>query len=80
MKTFYRALLATFALISFMNVQQASSKVWTIDASNYIFTPDTLLDVYVGDTIRWVWIEGSHTTTSKTIPDGAVSWDSPLKA
>lgn len=58
--------------------ENAYSKIWTVEASNFVFTPDNLTSVMVGDTIRWVWVEGTHTTTSATIPAGAQTWDSPL--
>jgi hypothetical protein len=43
---------------------------------NFFFNPSSL-NVNVGDTIRWVWVAGSHTTTSTpgAIPAGAASWD-----
>lgn len=49
----------------------------TVNVGNYYFAPATL-NVQVGDTIRWVWVQGSHTTTSTTIPAGAPSWDEPM--
>jgi plastocyanin len=48
-----------------------------ITQSGNTFTPN-LITVSVGDTIHWVWTSGIHTTTNKTIPVGATSWDSPL--
>jgi plastocyanin len=50
-----------------------------ITQSDFTFTPN-LITVNVGDTIHWAWTSGSHTTTSKTIPAGALSWDSPLSS
>jgi hypothetical protein len=44
---------------------------------NFQFSPSTL-NVSVGDVIRWVWLTGTHTTTSVTIPVGAATWDSPM--
>ncbi|MDP1623597.1 MAG: T9SS type A sorting domain-containing protein [Bacteroidales bacterium] len=46
---------------------------------NFFFNP-TSLNVTVGDTIRWVWSAGTHTTTSNPggIPSGAASWDAPI--
>ncbi len=43
------------------------------------FSPNELT-VTVGDVIRWEWTGGTHTTTSKTIPNDASEWDSPLTA
>src|SRR5690606_5105482 len=38
------------------------------------FAPTTL-NVFVGDTVRFQWVNGFHTTTSESIPAGAESWD-----
>jgi len=46
--------------------------------SDYQFTPKNLANVHKGDTIRWYWVKGMHTTTSDTIPTGAAPWDSPI--
>jgi plastocyanin len=46
-----------------------------VHVGNFYFTPATINNVSVGDTMRWVWDNGSHTTTSTTIPGGAASWD-----
>lgn len=48
-----------------------------ITVSSFQFTPSNV-SVSVGDTVKWQWIDGSHTTTSLTIPSGAASWDSPM--
>ena len=32
----------------------------------------------MGDTIRWTWMDGTHTTTSTSIPTGATTWNAPL--
>jgi plastocyanin len=49
----------------------------TVLVGNFFFNPSSL-NVSVGDTIRWQWSAGSHTTTSGVIPSGAASWDSPI--
>ncbi|MEI6059529.1 MAG: BACON domain-containing carbohydrate-binding protein [Bacteroidota bacterium] len=51
-----------------------------ISVQNYSFTPASIPDVVVGDTIRWVWVSGSHTTTSTTIPASAATWNSPISS
>ncbi len=51
-----------------------------INVQNYSFSPSSITDVQVGDTIRWVWVSGSHTTTSTTIPAGAATWDHPINS
>lgn len=44
---------------------------------DFQFSPSTL-NVSVGDVIHWVWLTGTHTSTSVTIPIGAATWDSPM--
>jgi plastocyanin len=65
-----------FVLASF----EANATKWIVNVQNYSFSPSNLPNVAVGDTIRWVWINGSHTTTSSTIPFGADSWDHPINS
>jgi plastocyanin len=50
-----------------------------VHVGSFYFSPNTL-NVNVGDTIRWVWDNGSHTTTSATLPAGAPTWDSPINS
>jgi plastocyanin len=54
--------------------------VHTITVSSFQFSPNDSLTVEVGDTVMWMWLNGSHTTTSTTIPTGADSWDSPMNS
>jgi plastocyanin len=49
----------------------------TINVENFQFVPASV-DCEVGDTIRWVWVSGFHTTTSTSVPAGAATWDSPI--
>lgn len=46
----------------------------TVLVGSYFFNPNSL-NVAVGDTVRWQWSNGSHTTTSAAIPAGASAWD-----
>jgi len=48
-----------------------------VHVGNYYFNPSSL-NVAVGDTVRWVWDNGSHTTTSAVIPGGASIWDANI--
>lgn len=56
---------------------QASATVWEIGVRNleFVNSPDF---VNVGDTMKWTWESGSHTTTSVVVPLGAATWDSPI--
>jgi plastocyanin len=56
---------------------QANSTTWTVTAGGSSFTP-TPLTVTVGDTVKWQWLNGVHTTTSTIIPAGALPWTAPL--
>ncbi|MCX6244961.1 MAG: T9SS type A sorting domain-containing protein [Bacteroidetes bacterium] len=53
---------------------------WVVQVSNFQFSPASLPNVNLGDTIRWEWVSGSHTTTSTTIPAGASTWDNPINS
>jgi plastocyanin len=76
-KAKYSRLAITFLLCSVIFVNSQAT-IWTVDVQNFTFNPTTLPDVKVGDTVRWIWVNGSHTTTSTTIPDGADNWDEPI--
>ncbi|TFH59949.1 MAG: hypothetical protein E4G91_08685, partial [Candidatus Zixiibacteriota bacterium] len=45
-----------------------------VNVGNFAFTP-TKTHVAPGDTVRWVWASGLHTTTSD--PTSTKSWSSP---
>jgi len=74
-------LFFVFVLIfsGIININVSAEK-YVIKNSGNTFTPSTLTEVELGDTIRWEWVSGTHTTTSLGIPDGAPSWDSPLSS
>ena len=77
-KVFFLTVVLTFS-VSFLHFTEiASAKKWTVNVSNNVFTPSNLTHVTAGDTIQWVWVEGTHTTTSVSIPSGAMDWDSPI--
>ena len=68
-------LVMAFVTASFFS---ANATKHIITAQNFNFNPSTLDNVHIGDTIRWNWVKGNHTTTSVTIPVGAATWDWPL--
>ena len=74
--TFIAPLLFMAAML--FNIQGFSVK-HVVLVGNYYFNPSSL-NVSVGDTMRWVWSAGSHTTTSGVIPGGAASWDQPINS
>lgn len=78
MKTI-RFITLIFVTILFLITNQLFAVKHIIHVGNFYFTPSSLSS-NVGDTIRWVWDGGSHTTTSSTIPSGAQGWDSPISS
>jgi len=71
------SLVFILVLISGFTITKASFAVkHVVTVGNFFFNPSSV-NVNVGDTIRWVWSAGSHTTTSTpgAIPAGAASWD-----
>lgn len=60
------------------------STTHTVIVTNFSFTPSNL-NVAVGDTVKWQYGSGNHTTTnngtSGTVrPAGAASWDNPINS
>lgn len=47
----------------FLAPADASAATVTVEVRDFSFSPDSV-SVQVGDTVRWVWISGSHTVTS----------------
>jgi plastocyanin len=66
-----------FLAIVLANAALATTHI--INQSSFTFSPATV-NVSVGDTVQWVWSSGTHTTTSVSIPSGAMSWNSPLSS
>ena len=64
-------LLAVFALLS----SNSNATVHNVSVADFSFTPSVLINVFVGDTIHWQWTNGTHTTTSVSIPASAPTWD-----
>ncbi len=65
------------------------STVFNVAVANFQFTPANLPNVLIGDTIRWTFVSGTHTTTcdpvnnvpgGNSLPSGAASWDAPITA
>ena len=57
--------------------KMASSAVVMVGVENFTFNPATIT-VNVGDTIMWMWMAGTHTTTSTAGPVGAIPWDAAI--
>ncbi len=80
MKTILPALFALAAI-------SANGTIHTVSVSNFQFSPASVTNVLVGDTMRWVWVSGNHTTTDNplsqpgtSLPEGAATWDAIISA
>ncbi len=56
---------------------KSQATTWSVSVSNFQFSSSNL-NVKVGDVIHWVWAGGFHTTTSLSVPSGALPWDASL--
>jgi plastocyanin len=68
-----------FLGLALLCISTCFAKIHKIQVSNFQFTPSALT-ARVGDTIMWVWKNGTHTTTSLTIPMGAAPWNSNMNS
>lgn len=66
----------TFTSLLLLN-RNAYSNTQVISIGGTLFTPNSVT-ASVGDTIKWVWANGIHTTTSTVIPAGAIPWNSSM--
>src|SRR4051794_30129702 len=53
------------------------AKKFTVKVSNFQFSPSTV-NAKVGDTIIFVWVNGTHTTSSISVPTGAKTWNDSI--
>ena len=70
----------TFLLLIGTIPFQSKATVHTVTVADFSFSPSTVANVTVGDTIHFVWSSGNHTTTSVAVPNGASMWDSPINS
>ena len=75
-------------VITLMTISSKAT-IHIVQVSNFQFSPANVTDVFVGDTMRWVWVSGSHTTTDDnatykgsptSLPAGASSWNSNINS
>ncbi|HRI21566.1 MAG TPA: plastocyanin/azurin family copper-binding protein [Panacibacter sp.] len=64
---------------SFLCFAATYATTWTVHVKNFQFSPATV-NAVVGDVIQWVWDNGSHTTTSTSVPAGAGTWNSVMNS
>jgi plastocyanin len=72
--------LMVIIVLLFAGNGELRASIYVINTQDYTFSPSSISTVMTGDTLRWVWVNGSHTTTSVSIPSGAASWDHPINS
>ena len=79
MKHFYTLGLATF--INFTCSINSTAATVIINTEDNEFNPGDFT-INLGDTVKWIWDNsaGDHTTTSTTIPGGAVPWNHAISS
>jgi plastocyanin len=77
MKKFNYTIFTLTLLVGMALYTPAFAVTHTVQVGNYYFNPSSL-NVQVGDIVKWVWVVGSHTTTSSSVPAGAATWDEPI--
>ncbi|GDX53273.1 hypothetical protein LBMAG27_23200 [Bacteroidota bacterium] len=72
---FFSLLIISFAF----SYSEANATTQVVTVANFQFAP-TNFTINLGDTVLFTWISGTHTTTSTTIPGGAVSWNHSMNS
>jgi plastocyanin len=78
MKRIYTKLSVIAVILMIIPFTNTYATKHVVSVANFAFAPTAIPNVAVGDTIRWVWVSGTHTTTSTTIPSGAATWNSSI--
>lgn len=85
MKKFKPTLFIAIVLLAFFfNCKNSFSTTVNVSVSSFQFSPASI-SVQVGDTVRWNWLNGSHTTTCDgtaltSRPAGAAAWNSSINS
>lgn len=71
-------------LIQFYLITNCFATIKTINVQNFSFSPANT-SAFVGDTIKFQWLNGTHTTTcngtsGSTLPAGAPSWNTSIQS
>jgi len=72
-KRIQKALISLLIMVGVFAVPSKAA-TYIIEVSNFQFSPDTG-NFLVGDTLKWVWMSGNHTSTSNGVPVGAEVWN-----
>lgn len=60
-------------------VYNSNATKHVVSVTNFAFTPSSVT-INLGDTMEWTFGNGTHTTTSTTIPAGAAVWSNSIDA
>lgn len=74
-----RLIITSLSLVTLLSLNLANATTRIISAQtspNEAFIP-AVTNAVVGDTIKWVNVNGTHTTASTSVPAGALTWSSP---
>jgi len=77
MKLLYKILPLWFCIGMLFPGNKSVAAIYTIQVGlngNLSFSPSGL-SIALGDTVRFQWVSGSHTTTSTSVPGGAATWN-----
>ena len=79
MKKIYLSGFITFIVC--ISGLKSNATTLLINVEDFQFNPSNVT-ITLGDTIKWLWDNsaGAHTTTSTTIPGGAVAWDKQINS
>ena len=66
-------------LVLMVAFYEANATLHIITVSDNQFTPATL-NAECGDTVKWVWESGDHTTWSTSVPAGASLWTESINS
>jgi len=67
----------TFLFILLFHLSATRATIVEVDVTDYNFAPADF-SINVGDTVMWSWTAGIHTTSSTSVPAGAISWNAPI--
>ncbi|MEP6596586.1 MAG: T9SS type A sorting domain-containing protein [Ginsengibacter sp.] len=77
--TTLKAIIVMLVCMASFNLK-SSATTFTVNVANFQFSVTDIPNVVVGDVIKWVWVSGTHTTTSTAVPAGAGTWDAGISA
>lgn len=75
--TLSKSILTLLAFCMFSINSKATIHTVLVGSPGNSFSPSSMT-VYLGDTVRFQYVSGYHTTTSTTIPSGATPWNAQM--